>query len=164
MRIGVISDTHDNLDAIKAGVEILIEREVQFVFHAGDLVSPFTAKYFSPLKDKFVAVYGNNDGDKVTLKNKYESAGLEIRGIFAEKDIGGRKIALIHGTTSEVVEALVKSEMYDIVLFGHSHRTLVKKVNNVLVVNPGEACGYLHGKRTLATIDTKELISEIVEL
>ncbi|MFX0068164.1 MAG: metallophosphoesterase [Promethearchaeota archaeon] len=164
MRIGVISDTHDNLDAIKAGVEILIEREVQFVFHAGDLVSPFTAKYFGPLKDKFVAVYGNNDGDKVTLKNKYESAGLEIRGIFAEKDIGGRKIALIHGTTSEVVEALVKSEMYDIVLFGHSHRTLVKKVNNVLVVNPGEACGYLHGKRTLATIDTKELISEIVEL
>jgi uncharacterized protein len=40
--IGLISDSHDNLNAIRKAVEFFNRKEVKAVLHAGDLVSPFT--------------------------------------------------------------------------------------------------------------------------
>jgi predicted phosphodiesterase len=39
-----------------------------------------------------------------------------------------------------------------------------KYENGVLVVNPGELCGYLTGKPTFAIIDTDKVEAEIIEL
>ncbi len=42
--IGILSDSHDNLDAIKKAVNLLNKKKVDLVIHAGDLISPFTAQ------------------------------------------------------------------------------------------------------------------------
>jgi predicted phosphodiesterase len=44
MRIGLISDTHDNVPMIKEVIRRLNGLEVSLVLHAGDYISPFTAK------------------------------------------------------------------------------------------------------------------------
>ena len=41
MRIGVISDTHDNLLMIKKAVEVFNRHGVGMVVHAGDFIAPF---------------------------------------------------------------------------------------------------------------------------
>ncbi|MCK4491079.1 MAG: metallophosphoesterase family protein, partial [Candidatus Altiarchaeales archaeon] len=58
--IGLMSDSHHHMDAIRGAVEFFNSRGVDLVLHAGDLISPFTAGEFGKLGCRFVAVYGNN--------------------------------------------------------------------------------------------------------
>ncbi|MHA1238821.1 MAG: metallophosphoesterase [Candidatus Odinarchaeia archaeon] len=161
MKIGVISDTHDNLHSIATAVELLNEEGVEVVLHAGDIISPFTAKEFSKLKCPFIAVFGNNDGEKQHLLSMYKSLGMDIRGKFAEETLAGKKIALLHGEIQQYVRALAASGMYNAVFFGHTHQVYCENIDGVLVLNPGEACGYLTGKKTFAVVDLERLDAEI---
>ena len=61
MRIGLMSDTHDRLDAIEAAIDFFNRQGVNDVLHAGDLVSPLAAPKFSKFKAKFHYVWGNNE-------------------------------------------------------------------------------------------------------
>ena len=44
MLIGVIADTHDNMDKLKKAVDLFNERAVELVLHAGDYIAPFTSR------------------------------------------------------------------------------------------------------------------------
>jgi len=55
-QVGIMSDSHDNMPAIRAGVEFFNERKVDLVIHAGDLVSPFTAREIKKLKITFITI------------------------------------------------------------------------------------------------------------
>ena len=166
MKIGVISDTHDNLEMIKRAVDLFNSEEVELVIHAGDFVSPFTEKPFRALNAKFVGIFGNNDGDKLLLRVKYRGVGeLSEEPLVLEMD--ARKIVVTH--KPKIVEALVASRIYDVVIFGHTHKAEVRKVKEekgkeVLVLNPGECCGYLTGRKTVAILDLETLSARIEEI
>ena len=49
MRIGIISDTHDNVPMVQRAVEIFNAEAVDLVLHEGDYVSPFAVKPLSGL-------------------------------------------------------------------------------------------------------------------
>ena len=63
--------------------------------------------------------------------------------------LGGRRLLLVHSTPWEPRGAYVHPESgllsrfaeadADIVLYGHTHRQLVRRVGRVLVINPGSA-------------------------
>jgi len=165
MKIGIISDTHDNIPLIKKAVDIFNKENVELVLHAGDIISPFIApKCFKDLKCKLKLVYGNNDGEKLFLKKKFEEIGAEIAGEYLEFTINNKKIYVTHAISNSVVEALAKSGDYDIIVYGHTHEKVVKKVNNTLIVNPGECCGYLTDESTIAVIDLDKLEAELIKL
>lgn len=165
MLIGIIADTHDNLPLVDKAVEKLNEKNVELVLHAGDYVAPFVIPKFKDLKAKLIGVFGNNDGDRVLLRKRFnECEGLEMRGNFAGIFADGSKIALLHGEEEELLSALVNSEGFDIVVHGHTHKAGVYRKGKTLVVNPGEICGYLSGKSTIALLDTDEGKAEIIEL
>ena len=42
--IGVMSDSHDNVDAVRAAVEVFKSAGCKLVIHAGDFVAPFAAR------------------------------------------------------------------------------------------------------------------------
>jgi len=67
VNIGVISDSHDNIDKINKAISLLNERGVEFVVHCGDIVSPFAAIPFKNLKCDYIGVFGNNDGDLLMI-------------------------------------------------------------------------------------------------
>jgi hypothetical protein len=165
MLIGLISDTHDNLIAIEKAVARFNTETVALVLHAGDYVSPFVIPKFKALKCRLIGVFGNNDGDHEFLRKKFlETENCEIRGHFAEVDAEGFKIALLHGEEAELLNALVSRDCFDAVIYGHVHSVTNRSGSQTLIVNPGEACGYLTGKSTIALLDTVKREAKIIEL
>jgi hypothetical protein len=165
MLVGLIADTHDRLPMVDKAVKKLNEENVELVLHAGDYVAPFAIPKFKELKAKLIGVFGNNDGDRELLKRRFsEHQGLEMRGNFAEIVVDSLKIALLHGNEAELLKALINSESFDVVVHGHTHMAEVYRKGETLVVNPGEVCGYLSGKSTIALFDTDKREAKIVEL
>jgi putative phosphoesterase len=162
--VGLIADTHDRLKMVDKAIKKLNEQKVELVLHAGDYIAPFVIPMFKELKAKLVGVFGNNDGDHELLKKRFSELGLEIRGGFAELNVDGLKIALLHGHEEELLKALINSEGFDVVVHGHTHKAEVYRKGKTLVVNPGEVCGYLSGKSTIALLDTDKGEAEIIEL
>ena len=168
MKLAVISDTHDHKDNILKAVSVMNERNVDALIHCGDYVAPFVKRWFDGLndniKENFFGVFGNNDGERVFLVKNLGQI-CDIVGMEINKDFDGKKVYAAHMPTQNTIDAIAKSGLYDIVLTGHTHNLVNKKYDNgVLVVNPGEACGYLSGKATFAIIDTDKMIAEIIEL
>lgn len=163
-RVGLVADTHDRIQAIDLVVKRFNEENVDVVLHAGDYVAPFAVTRFKPLKAKLIGVFGNNDGDHSLLRRRFEEIGAQLYGKFAELNIGGLRTALMHGEDETLLKALINSGYYDVVVHGHTHKAEIYSVNRTLVVNPGEACGYLSGRATIAILDTEKKSAEIIEL
>lgn len=164
MLLGIISDTHDRKKAVMAAVEIFNSYDVELILHAGDFVSPFVPIWLKGLKAKVIGVYGNNEGERELLAERMRKLGHEIRGDFAEVEVEGKRIALYHGTIQGILNALINSGAYDIVVHGHTHMPREDRVGNTLVINSGEACGYLYDRPTIGILDVKDLKFEIYEL
>ncbi|MEW5760141.1 MAG: metallophosphoesterase [Candidatus Thermoplasmatota archaeon] len=162
MILGLLSDSHDNMSALQSAVRKIKEEGVSLVLHAGDYVAPFTAKIFLEEKIDVIGVFGNNDGEKNHLLKKYSEVG-EIKGEVADLSFNGKKICIYHGTFEAFTDALAKSGSYDVLVTGHTHVAKIEKINKCLVVNPGEVCGYLTGKRSYALLDTEKLEAKILE-
>ncbi|MBE3116942.1 metallophosphoesterase family protein, partial [Candidatus Bathyarchaeota archaeon] len=47
---------------------------------------------------------------------------------------------------------------------GHSHNKGIENRGKTLLINPGELCGYLTGKATIAILDTEKNQARIIEL
>ncbi len=162
--VGIMADTHDRLLMLDKAVTRLNEEEVDSVLHAGDYIAPFVVPHFKPLKADLIGVFGNNDGDKELLKKKFADIGADIRGNFATILIDGLKIAMLHGHEEELLRSLIDADSYDVIVHGHIHEDKTYRRGKTLVVNPGEVCGYLTGKSTIALLDTKALYVKIVPL
>ncbi len=162
MKIGLISDTHDDIESIDEAVKIINDREPVVVLHAGDLISPFSAMRFKALKPPLKAVYGNNDGERSGLRSKLIELGGSIDD-FLELMLDGKRIALYHGTLNSVLSSLLSSGRYDAVVSGHTHQVFSRWNGGTLHLNPGEACGYLSAKRTLGFLELDSMELEIIE-
>ena len=160
MLVGIVSDTHDNLGNLRRCLELFRERRVALVLHAGDFVSPFTAEPFREVGLNLVGVFGNNDGDKLYLRERFTGVG-EIHFGPYEFELSGRKIVLLH--EPRALEALVASGRYDVVIYGHTHRVEIQE-GRPLVVNPGELGGWLTGRPTCVLLDLRTLQAELLEL
>lgn len=154
MKLGIVSDTHDNLDRARAAVDFFEAEDVDVVIHCGDMVAPFTAELFDA-DFEFCAVRGNNDGEW-NLKSTVEEFGefynnvaeLELEGAdFSEEkscsqqrsaqNAAAHSIAVYHGTEEEIADALVKSGKYDYVFRGHTHEKKLREYGETIELNPG---------------------------
>jgi hypothetical protein len=165
MRIGILSDTHDNLPMVERAVAGLNGLSPDLVLHAGDYIAPFVIPRLAVLTCPCIGVFGNNDGDRALLAAKARESGrVEIHGSFTARLADGRSIALLHGHEPGALEEVVGTGIFDAVVHGHSHRPSVAMKGRTLVVNPGEVCGYLTGRGTVAVLDTGRMEAEILEI
>ena len=167
MRIGIVSDTHDDLAAVEAAVTLFEREGVDVVVHCGDFVAPFSVTPFDvgtgPDADdgrdagggsdagfEFYAVRGNNDGEWA-VQSTVESFGTYL-GEAGTISFGGRDgdeaadgdpapdavdVAVTHGTSGVVVDALVDCGDYDYVFHGHSHEFVHEQRGETTLLNPG---------------------------
>lgn len=127
MKIGIISDTHGLLRAevfdVFAGVE--------HILHAGDVGEGDILTELEAMAP-VTAVWGNVDG-------------REIRGRVPEVariELGGVAVVMLHGMqlgSPTPEKAAAAHPDAGLVVFGHSHRPLIRQVGSVLAVNPGSA-------------------------
>ena len=161
MLIGLVSDSHENMPLIKKAVDFLNGKNVEVVLHAGDIISPISAKEFEKLKSRMIAVFGNNDGEKKLWRERIKNFG-EIHDAPFELTLGEKRILLTH--SPEGIEKLAGSRKYDVIIYGHTHKPDNRVISDTLIVNPGELGGWLYGKSTVALLKIPELEAQIVEI
>ena len=134
MKLGIISDTHDNFGLAEDAADFFEEKRCDKVIHCGDMICPATANIFDR-SFEFYAVRGNNDGEW-SLKETVEEFG-EWMGNIGELNLKENEIAVYHGTDEEIADSLTSSGKYDYVFRGHTHRKKVKEVGETIEINPG---------------------------
>ncbi|KJR40252.1 Uncharacterized protein MCHI_003849, partial [Candidatus Magnetoovum chiemensis] len=149
MLVGIMSDTHDNMDNLRKAVRIFNNSKVSIALHAGDFTSGFTFRVLKDLDAEFIGIFGNNDGD-VFFLSKMSSNRIYKQPY--QLIIEDKKIIMIH--EHHLVEPLCASSRYDILIYGHTHTAKIEKINNTLTINPGECCGWLHENPSIALTAT----------
>lgn len=168
-RIGIMSDSHDNLAAVDRALEEFKRRGVVHIIHAGDIISPFTLRRVLAAGVNFVGVFGNNDGEILGLSQIARERGVQLRHQPLEVEVEGLRFFLIHGAggieeIKRLASRIAEGGVYDVVVYGHTHEAEVRWVGRTLLINPGEVCGYLSGRRTLVTLETESRRAELVEV
>jgi len=162
MLVGIVSDTHDDSAAVEGAVSLFEREGVDAVVHCGDFVAPFSVTPFDT-DFAFHAVGGNNDGEwsvesTVEAFGTYhgETAHLAFDG---DDDADAVDVAVTHGTSDLVVDALVDCGDYDYVFHGHTHAHGVEARDETVRVNPGGLPIPVEGADDafrVATLDTAE--------
>jgi putative phosphoesterase len=163
MRIGLIADTHDRLPAVAELARRMAASGVSIVLHAGDYCSPFTLRPIADAGLVLLGVFGKNDGDREGLRAAAFAAGVggELLEAPHRVDLDGRSVLLVH----DVAEAGERSiDAHDVVIHGCTHHFEDTTVGGTRLVNPGEACGWLHGVPTAAILDLASLRVERLAL
>ena len=156
-----MSDSHDNLDAIRKAVRFFTDIKCELVVHAGDLIAPFAAKELSSLDCPVKAVFGNCDGEKKGLERIIALFG-EIKREPFSFDYVGQAFLLTH--THFDNDMHIRSGKYNVIIYGHTHKPDIRKARDSLLINPGETGGWLTGKSSVALLDSEALEAEIVFL
>ncbi len=156
MRIGIISDTHDNVPAVDRAMDAFESRGVDTVIHCGDFVAPPVIPHLDRDGIDVHAVRGNNDGEREGLVAAFDALdGGTLHGRFAELTFDGRAFAVLHGEEKPVIESLAASGEYDYVVHGHWHVREERAVGDTVVVNPGAQFPTVpEENRTVAVIET----------
>jgi len=157
LRIGVLADTHIpyRLPRLPEQVFAIFDR-VDLILHAGDLDEEEVLTELSHIAPT-LAVRGNLHLRHGTLSSPYLPKAIHL-------NLYGHRLVLTHGRPRLVLGFLDKVRAYlfrrtnedlnqnlianyqrafptaDVVVFGHSHRACVQRVNRTLFFNPGAVC------------------------
>jgi putative phosphoesterase len=134
MRIGIISDTHNQIARTTRAVSRLIVGGAEAVVHCGDLTRPDVVDEFIGVRTYFV--FGNNDFDEPGLRRAMAAIGGVCLGRGGELELGGKRIAVTHGDSDRQVRQLA-SKAPDYLLFGHSHEVADYREGPTRWLNPG---------------------------
>jgi len=154
MPIGVISDTHDNVAAVRAAVDLFESAGVDRIVHCGDVVAPPVLPEFEGFEVH--GVLGNNDGELDGLEAGFRALGdgSRLHGRFAELEFDGARFAVRHGEDLDRVEELAANGRYDFVCYGHHHERECREVGGTVVLNPGAHFPTVpESERTVALVD-----------
>jgi len=163
MKVGIISDSHDHHSNTLKAVEVFSNERVDYIFHAGDIISPFAARVFAEVGGaKFIAVFGNNDGEKLLLQSTINDFGGEIYEEVYIGKVGGKRIFMTHKPS--VIDEVVGSGKYDLVIYGHTHQQDIRKVGRTLVINPGETTDWLTEKSYVVILELGDMSYEVISL
>ncbi|MFH0978371.1 MAG: metallophosphoesterase [Candidatus Woesearchaeota archaeon] len=160
MKIGIISDTHDNVENILFAVKAFQKRDVSLVLHCGDIVAPKTIEFFNGIVLKMVR--GNCDRDIEAFKTKLAEIGGEYLGEQAEIILDGKKLFIYHGTDKQKLDKFISSGKYRYVLSGHTHLLTDEMLGKTRLLNPG--AHYYGGSETIMVLDTIKDKVEVIKL
>lgn len=160
MKIGVVSDTHSNIDNTTRAISVLGQYDLEAILHCGDIGSPSIVPMFAGTPTHFV--FGNCDYETALLKKVIQDEGQFCHERFGEIELAERKIALIHSDDASRFAKTIQSGDYDLVCYGHTHRYEKHVEGSTLVLNPGA----LHraNPHTVAIVDLDDMSVEHLTL
>ena len=129
MKILLISDTHHNLRNARAVLD-KIHDKMDMVFHLGDMVEDALILKKQYTKLPFYFVLGNND---------FGEEGQASQMVTVK----GCRLLLTHGHAQHVhwnydtISYWAEEKHGDVVVFGHTHKTVNDNGGRVMLVNPG---------------------------
>ena len=91
MIIGVISDSHPEMEVVASAIEWLLARGADLLVHAGDIVAIETLRLLRQSGKPYFAVLGNNDEALTEFKNEFNLRGEPFYTEFA-----GLRLKIMH--------------------------------------------------------------------
>ena len=119
MKIGIVSDTHNNLKNVNRIVELFNESSVDRVIHTGDITQAKTLDIFAHLEMPMYGVYGNNDeGERESLAAAVEAHGFIFQEPPFVLEWHQRSIMVVHDPLE--FEGHL-DHTHELALHGHTH-------------------------------------------
>jgi putative phosphoesterase len=162
MKIGIISDTHDNLHNLKMALEVIRAEQVTNLVHCGDLCGPHIIRTLAGF-DVWIA-QGNMDRHLELPQVAKESLGHISLAWLQKPMLNGCSMAVIHGDNEEVLGNLITSGQYRYVFHGHTHRRRNQTVGRTRVINPGALGGTRKQSRSFCILDLATGEARFVEV
>lgn len=168
MRIGIAADAHDHVANVRRAVATFADLGCEAVVFAGDFVSPIVLPAWRGLRCPLIACFGDNEGNRVGIEG-----GMRIIGTVGVPPFGhvfpdGSRLLLTHvrGELPTEADAADRGGWgHDWAVVSHTHRpSITADAAGRPVVNPGELCGWVTGRATVATFETTSGVAEIVEI
>ena len=128
MKIGILSDSHLKSDYAKEVIDLLKEKNYEYLIHAGDICSKDGLDILKDSNLKYVAVFGNNDRDLSQFAQDYNIKKEPYYFKIEDKSFKLMHLPFhLHPDT-------------DIIIFGHTHKFDCEYKNKKLFINSGEVC------------------------
>ncbi len=165
MIIAIISDVHENFHNLVLFLKKVQKYDAQKIIFLGDFMNNGIAKILASSDIPVIAIWGNNDGDKVAITKTALSKQSNMTIGFDTYDfleIDKKKIFITHYPL--LVKPMAKSGEFDAVFYGHDHKKNIDKINNCIIVNPGEISAHKTGNSSFAIYNTKTNDVEIIEM
>ncbi len=159
MRVGIVSDTHNNLANAREIVRLFNAAGVDRVVHTGDITKAKTLDVFADLVAPLYGVFGNNDVERESL----DAAIGRHRFVFGEPTLelawAGRRILVIH----DPLDLRDHTVDHDLVLHGHTHMHRCERHGRSLIFNPGECAGHMRGYNAVGVVDLTDLRTSLLK-
>jgi len=162
MKIGLLSDTHNNVTNTQAALDIFRAQGIITLLHCGDITRPQLVSLFAGWDVTFVL--GNVDEDVAGLSAAARAIGAPPPRPMYTLTLNGTTIALVHGQDDEALQALIESQQYRWVFHGHTHRRRDERVRRTRVVNPGALGGRHIGPCSAAIVDLSAEAVTFIEI
>ena len=158
MRVGIVSDSHGEIENLRKAARWLIDNQnVEVIIHLGDNYDDTSV--LENLGVRIVKVPG-------VFSGYYQDADIPNRVV---ETFNGRKVLITHTECCHEndlpddikPEELVSKKAVDVVLYGHTHIPRIEQRQSALYINPGhlkteDKKGY---PPTIAVVDFKDQIS-----
>ena len=165
-----MSDIHDSATNLSLAIKKFNQQKCDIVIFCGDWGSPAMPNFCANIRCKIVSVFGNNDADIFTFlaRKKEKKWNIEFHKVCFEIKLDGMKIVVYHGDSDPLLQGLIDSDKYDLVLSGHDHTAKISQTNDTIHINPGSVTDIHGGKAgndsTIAIFNTKTCKGEIIKL
>jgi hypothetical protein len=151
MKIGVISDTHGEVQSTQCALRIFDSMGVDLTIHCGDIGQEIPS-LFNGRHVHFVC--GNTD-DADCLRKAVTCPTHTIHDEFGELELDGRRVAFLHGDDVKRLQQAIHSGQWDLVCYGHSHAFSNKHEGQTVALNPGALSRTSHP--SVAVVDLPSL-------
>lgn len=161
MLLGIMADTHNDIDSFEKALSVFKERGIKTLVHAGDITSPRMLEYLVEF-DCYI-VLGNGDQiDKDVINWKASVLGLRPVEDTAEFEYGGKNFMVFHGNNVPLYRQAVASGKFNYIIKGHTHFFENYVSNDVRIINPGAV--YRHDESSIVILDVETDKVEKIDL
>lgn len=152
MKIGVLSDTHDNLSNITTVLETYRDRGIETLIHCGDLTSLEMVSHFNGFR--VIYTTGNMDYATGTIHKRFKKMRDDnfVEAVF-KGQINGVPIAATHSHLDSELSNLVSHQRYQWIFHGHTHQRRDEVIKGARIVNPGALGGLGRESRSFCIVD-----------
>jgi putative phosphoesterase len=163
MKIGILSDTHNNFENLQTALNLFQQEGISRLFHCGDLTGAEIARKLAGFE--VTCVLGNVDvasgeiRETLLAQNPENSVGLVYRG-----QVGDARIAATHGHIPGALDELVHAGSFDYVFTGHSHLHKEERFGITRLINPGSLGGLRREERHVCLLDLDSGKARFIEI
>jgi uncharacterized protein len=163
MKIGILSDTHNNLASLAIALELFEREGIHTLIHCGDFTGIEVARKMAGFQ--VISTFGNGDFASGEIREELMSQSLDnYSGLVFSGKIGEARIAITHGHIPGRVEELVHSGDYDYVFQGHSHSHKDQRFGITRLINPGALGGMHREERRVCLLDLSTGKADFVKI